>query len=319
MSDVFRADDQPVNARADYWHQVVADKLTRLELALPPTPLDGRDRLRVGDLGPVRVVELSTGATMRATRRHTHISTSDPELYKIDVQARGHGLIAHRGREALCAPGDFTLVDLSRPCVWANTPAAGLVAVAFPRTVLPLPADELAALTGVRQPGDDGLAGLVSSLALQLPGRLDSGDGARLGTALVDLLSVLLADRAGGGAVVPPESRRRALLLRIHAFIDAHLGDPALSPRSIAAAMYISVRYLHKLFEGEQTTVVESIRRRRLERCRRDLLDPSLAAVPVGAVAARWGFTTPAHFSRLFRAAYGVPPVELRSTLSRRR
>jgi AraC-like DNA-binding protein len=32
----------------------------------------------------------------------------------------------------------------------------------------------------------------------------------------------------------------------------------------------------------------------------------------VSAVAARWGLTNAAHFSRAFRAAYGVSPVEYR-------
>jgi AraC-like DNA-binding protein len=46
-----------------------------------------------------------------------------------------------------------------------------------------------------------------------------------------------------------------------------------------------------------------------------DLLDPALAARPVSAIAARWGLVDPAHFSRLFRAAYGVPPLEYRRTM----
>jgi hypothetical protein len=54
-----------------------------------------------------------------------------------------------------------------------------------------------------------------------------------------------------------------------------------------------------------------------LERCRRDLLDPSLGDVPVSAIAARWGLTNAAHFSRAFRAAYGASPVEYRRLESR--
>lgn len=98
----------------------------------------------------------------------------------------------------------------------------------------------------------------------------------------------------------------------MHAFIEERLGDPSLSPAAIAAAHFISLRYLHRLFEGEQTTVADWIRRRRLERCRRDLLDPALRDRPVSAVAARWGLPSAAHFSRLFRAAHGVPPAEYR-------
>ncbi|MET8678043.1 helix-turn-helix transcriptional regulator [Streptomyces sp. NPDC004647] len=55
------------------------------------------------------------------------------------------------------------------------------------------------------------------------------------------------------------------------------------------------------------------IRLRRLEQCRRDLHDPALCARPVSAIAVRWGFRDAAHFSRTFRATYGVPPGEYRA------
>jgi AraC-like DNA-binding protein len=58
--------------------------------------------------------------------------------------------------------------------------------------------------------------------------------------------------------------------------------------------------------------VSEWIRRRPVERCRRDLLDPARATEPVGAIGMRWGFRDAAHFSRVFRAAYGMPPAECR-------
>jgi AraC-like DNA-binding protein len=108
------------------------------------------------------------------------------------------------------------------------------------------------------------------------------------------------------------ESRERTLLLRIHAFIEQNLGETDLSPGIVAAAHHVSVRHLHRLFEAQDTTVAAWIRRRRLERCRRDLADPAFIAVPVSAVAGRWGMPDSAHFSRLFRRAYGLPPAEYR-------
>jgi AraC-like DNA-binding protein len=106
------------------------------------------------------------------------------------------------------------------------------------------------------------------------------------------------------------------LLAALQAFIDSHLADPELSPSTIAAAHHISLRYLHGLFEGQGTTVGERIKNRRLESCRQDLLDPSLAALPVNAIASRWGFIDAARFSRTFRDAYGQPPGEFRRHLT---
>jgi transcriptional regulator GlxA family with amidase domain len=54
------------------------------------------------------------------------------------------------------------------------------------------------------------------------------------------------------------------------------------------------------------------VRQRRLDRCRRDLLDPAPADRPVAAVAARWGFASLPHCHRLFRETYGLPPGEFR-------
>jgi AraC-like DNA-binding protein len=103
------------------------------------------------------------------------------------------------------------------------------------------------------------------------------------------------------------------MLARVHAFIDQHLGDPDLSPATIAAAHHLSVRALHALYQAENETVAASIRRQRLEHCRRDLLDPSRPDRPVNAIGARWGFPDATAFSRTFRTAYGLPPGEYRA------
>jgi len=107
-------------------------------------------------------------------------------------------------------------------------------------------------------------------------------------------------------------ARRISLLRQIHAYIDEHLADPALTPAVIAAAHYISERYLYRLFAGLGTSVGGCIRDRRLQRVRQDLADPLLADKTVSAIGAHWGFASAAHFSRVFRRAHGVPPGEYR-------
>lgn len=110
-----------------------------------------------------------------------------------------------------------------------------------------------------------------------------------------------------------PRTPREVLLQQFHAYIEANLGSPTLSPGSIAAAHFISVRRVHAIFAEQDTTVSTVIRQRRLARARTDLLDPALATWTIAAIAARWGFVDGAHFSRVFKQAYGVSPSELRA------
>lgn len=189
------------------------------------------------------------------------------------------------------------------------------IRVSVPKAMIPLRDRELGELTGVRIPGDRGAGALASALTRQLAHSVDelpAPEVARLGTAVVDVLAVALAGRLDRTAAVPA-ARERTLLHRVYAFVEQRLADPELSPRSIAAAHHISLRYLHKLFEDEPVTVGDWVRRRRLERCRQDLRDPALRNRPVAAIGAHWGFQSAAHFSRAFRDAYGVSPAEFRT------
>jgi hypothetical protein len=51
-------------------------------------------------------------------------------------------------------------------------------------------------------------------------------EGARLATALLDLLILALAERLGRVPAIAPATRRRALLASVRALIDRRLADP---------------------------------------------------------------------------------------------
>ncbi|WP_309484529.1 helix-turn-helix domain-containing protein [Streptomyces himalayensis] len=67
--------------------------------------------------------------------------------------------------------------------------------------------------------------------------------------------------------------------------------DPGLGPDTIAAVHHMSVRSLHKFFEGEGITVSRLIQRRRLQECARDLAQGDSSERTVSDVARRWGLT----------------------------
>jgi AraC-like DNA-binding protein len=243
------------------------------------------------------------------------IRRDSPELYRVALAISGQARLLQDGRAARLRPGEFAIYDFTRPYELAYDSGVQLAVFSFPREMLALPADLVARLTAVPVIADGGAGALAAPLLRRVALDLDSyrpASAARLSTVVMSLVTTAVAEHADQAGSLPAESREQALLLRIHAFIEQHLGDADLAPGPVAAAHYISVRYLYRLFEAQGTTVAAWIRHRRLERCRADLADPALRAAPVSAVAVRWGLPDPAHFSRLFRRTYGLPPAEYR-------
>jgi AraC-like DNA-binding protein len=138
----------------------------------------------------------------------------------------------------------------------------------------------------------------------------DLRSGAPAGPDLADGLLDLFAGLYDGTVALPRPPEALRMLAR--GFIDEQLADPALGPDVVADAHFISRRQLDRLFAATGRTVSETIRQRRLERCRRDLGNPALADRSILEIATAHGFVSAAHFSRTFRAAYGLTPRELR-------
>ncbi|MHC3473156.1 AraC-like ligand-binding domain-containing protein [Streptomyces sp. 7R007] len=311
-------DDVPAEERFGFWHDVSAR--TWVPYDLRREPQHGRTfraRMSTRELGTLQLALMTTTPyTIHRTDRL--IRRSDPGLFKLGVAVRGEGAVTQGDRQARFAVGDLVLYDTSRPytaTLDAGPRACQLLVLQFAPSLLHLPEKEVRRLSAVRIPGHHGIAALSSQYLLHLARHLDEltpADTSRLSTLTLDILTTALATALDTGSAVPAHTRQQALRARIRAFIHDHLGDPALTPDVIAAAHHISLRYLHKLFQHDGLTVAGHIRERRLEQCRRELADPRLTARTVHAIAARWGFSSPAHFSQVFRNAYGMSPREYR-------
>jgi AraC-like DNA-binding protein len=296
MRVVYRAQDEPPATREEYWRAVIDRTIGPMDIRFPGG-LHERERIVTAQVGALNIAAWESGPG-EVTHTSAHARRSDPDVFHLFV----HG------------QGDVTLVDTSLPfrCIHE---VSDVVCLTIPWTLLPTAQQSPDAVAGVLIGGGAGPGALLSSLVRQLPGHLegiDGQEGFRVGTALVDLLSATLAVTSGPPDHEVTDWARRSLVQRILAHIEDRLADPELSPSKVAEAHHISVRYLHKLFASQDRTVAGFIRSRRLERSRRDLLDPALRSRPVSAIAARHGFTEPAHISRAFRAAYGRPPGEYR-------
>jgi AraC-like DNA-binding protein len=102
--------------------------------------------------------------------------------------------------------------------------------------------------------------------------------------------------------------------VRIRDFILRRLPDAELRPRRIATEFRISVRYLHRLFESEDTSGGSFIRDERLKKAAGELADPTMRHLDLKTIAARSGFGGADQFSRAFKARDGRPPGDFRRT-----
>lgn len=105
-------------------------------------------------------------------------------------------------------------------------------------------------------------------------------------------------------------------LHRVHAAIEARLGNTELSIGEISDQEGLSTRYVQRLFERQNITFSTYLRKRRLERCRLDLIDLKQNCSSISEIAFRWGFRDQATFSRAFSGEYGVSPRELRKSVA---
>jgi AraC-like DNA-binding protein len=312
-----RTEDLPVAERFGFFHDIGASEMTATVISSDHKD-DFRATMRALDLGTTQVTAL-TYPSLENRRTPKLIRRSDPELYQVAVTLRGHQRIDQFGRGASFCRHDLLLYDSSRPFHGRVTADEGetvaTVVAQVPKMLFPLPPNRVDQLLALCLPGRAGVGALLVQFLTCLTadaGRYRPSDGPRLGTVLVDLMVALLAHELDDGSLVPPESHQRALALRIRAFIGQHIGEPGLTPATIAAAHHISTRHLHRLFEDQGVTVAASIRTQRLEGCRRDLADPASRLTPIHTIAARWGFSHPEAFSRAFHSAYGLSPRDYR-------
>lgn len=272
-------------------------------------------RLRTVDVDPVHVSEVTASQHM-VERTSSLLTGGEPAYYKASLQVSGTGLLIQDGREAVLQPGDLAIYDTGRPYSLLFENDMKMLVLMFPRDHLGLPPEAISQLTAHSFSSDDGLGALIIPFLQNVSQNLDRVGGVtgpRLVHSAIDLITTMFANELDLDA--DPGDSHQLLMQQIRRYIDANLGSPELAPAQIAAAHFISTRHLHGLFRQKGTTVSTWIREQRLEKCRRDLIDPLNAHLSVGTIAARWGFVEAAHFSRVFKAAYDSSPTELRARM----
>ncbi len=320
MNVVFSTVELPSEERLPALHEAVSQAF--LPLSVAPigrdgavAPFDGTVMAR--DFDGLRVARF-TGSPLTAFRGTRHIGASMSDDYLVGLHVKGLACARQDRREVILKPGDLTLLDSTRPYSIKLLNAGPFEHLAYrvPRAALDGRANDVGRAVAVAVTAGSDAGGLASHhlCALAAPTwRTSVAQSTPLVESCLDVLVAAL--RAAAGPSAGDTSRQMQMLGSIKRHALSRLGDPDLSPGSVAAALYISPRQLHRLFAREQTTFGGWLREQRLRHSRRDLADERLRELPITQIAWRWGFRSNAHFTRSFSARFGVGPRDFRRSV----
>jgi AraC-like DNA-binding protein len=226
----------------------------------------------------------------------------------VQVVKSGVLFIEQLGQTSEVGPGDVVVLDPQRTFTEAFRETTRMSVLSIPKSSLrerglpdrlPMLLRPNPALADV-----DAVRGLVLYLAY-LSDRASESILSRLGEQCIDLMEVLVDDREN--SAMRRSVAANTLLAKRH--IARHLADPDLNAERIAAEMNMSRSTLERVLRASGLSVMSYVWSLRLERAAQRLVsDTSHGAIK--KILFQCGFSNHAHFSRAFKAHYGMTPRE---------
>jgi AraC-like DNA-binding protein len=308
--------DPATTDRLDVWRDLIRENFVALDIhAHRDDTFAGS--VRTSELGHLKVASVESGP--QGCSRTPGLASRDDDVYlQVGLLAHGAATLAQDRREAVLHPGDFAVYETDRPFFWGFQGNWELLVFTWPRNSIALDDTTSRLLTARTLSGDNGLGAIVGRMLRDLvaaPPQVSAAGGIRLADEVAELVTTVASEQVRPTA---PTGATDDLLRRIDKHIVENLADPTLSPTTIAAAHFISTRHLHRLFAHRADTVAQQIQRMRLDRCRRELVDPRSDTRSITDISRRWGFPDLTTFSRAFRMTYRTSPSDWRSSRSSR-
>ncbi|MDX2647755.1 helix-turn-helix domain-containing protein [Streptomyces sp. PA03-1a] len=286
----------------------------RIEVDLPSDPM----RLRaVANINTVGAVEVSGIDWNVAGLRRATISVKEdmvPHVFVV-LQQTGVTRLGQGGKQGVIRAGELTVIENAKPYEIFFGGTVRAVVVRVPTHILGLRSSLLGQVAGARIGSERPLVGAAAAFFARL-----ARDQVAVGEAEAALLAQPCVDliRAVATTSLDRDDLARGplhntLLQRVKEYVRLHLAESDLTAARIAAEHHVSVRQLYLTLSRAGIVLGDWIRTQRLEECKRELASPVHRFMTVEAIAHRWGFASAPHFSRVFKAAYGMSPREWRS------
>jgi AraC-like DNA-binding protein len=250
-----------------------------------------------------------------ARRRRHHIARDVSQSCVFLFVKKGPLTLEQFGREALLDSNSCSMVDLGSPYVLKHAGLTDTFFLKAPEVVLRSRFKDIQSHCAVARPIGPGMGRIAADLIASLnenASQAGEQGAACLATQILDILAIAFeavpTEMPDGPSLARAAVRKRALV-----YIDRRTSDPTLDPATVAAAIGVSTRYLHKVFESSEKTVSAHIRARRLQRAREDLADERLCQRSISEIAVHNGFSNQSLFATCFKKEFGVSPRSVRA------
>lgn len=243
-------------------------------------------------------------------RTNEEIRRSGYDHFNVMLDIRGQVTADYDGRAVDSRPGNVRFMDTSRELRTTLT-AFEMINFVVPRSRMPerlLGPD----LHGLTLDADLGVTRMLTRHILGLYEDAETLTPAETSAALDATFSLI----AGALGEMPELSPDQALAVHrtvrgaAKAFIDANLARGPVKPEEIAAAVNVSRSVLYRAFDS-YGGVAAYVMTRRLDRCFEALVKRRGRTPAISEIAYAHGFNSDAHFSRAFRARFGMSPREV--------
>lgn len=278
----------------------------------------GDDReasIRGCDLGAMRICAVSIGEHLLENHENAQCADDSEALVKLLFVETGECEVQQCGRRIDLNAGQWCALDKALPFRISSARFTNQLAIAVPRRLI-RHWDTTRNRLVTQHSFLDGAASVLHcsvTNAIRATAGMGRRDRNHLGDALASLLNAAWHADPVCRSVNSQEARRAAVI----EFIERNIADPDLDIARISEELGYAKRTLHKLFSAEGDTLSRMIWRRRLEHCRRELLDPAQTRRSITEIAFSWGFNDSQHFSRSFKARFGTSPRDYRSDFMR--
>lgn len=254
------------------------------------------------------LMRYSTAAYRSVLTRDGVARCDSPRVWLVGYTS-GSGVLAARGRARPFGAFSISALVTAEPFAVTTSESCTAVAIAIPAEMLSLAAGDL------RRHAFTVVPALRTHHTLLLPivrafldpcGPAIDRDGLDLCLAGVADMIIRTADGLEPDHMETHEARR----IQIEHYIRDHLNDPGLCAHTVATELRISVRLVHKLFQGRPETFHDLIQRQRVEHAER-----LLAARPglsLDRIAVSAGFGSTKTLVRAFRRVNDETPSQHR-------